>query len=147
MAKGELGRLYQDGETILRQGEAGECMYVIQEGEAKILVEQDGKEIHVRTAGPGEILGEMSIFEKELRCASVRAAGPVRALTVVAGYLAPALVIAPALAWPGLAAPAAAAAAVGMIASQVGAKAALILEAGQLRPITLPHLAPSRRSG
>ena len=82
MAKGELGRLYQDGETILRQGEAGECMYVIQEGEAKILVEQDGKEIHVRTAGPGEILGEMSIFDKELRCASVRAAGPVRALTV-----------------------------------------------------------------
>lgn len=82
MAKGELGRLYKDGETILRQGEAGDCMYIIQEGEARILVEQDGKEIHVRTAGPGEILGEMSIFEKEVRCASVRAAGPVRALTV-----------------------------------------------------------------
>ncbi|MBI4010900.1 MAG: dimethyl sulfoxide reductase anchor subunit [Candidatus Rokubacteria bacterium] len=73
--------------------------------------------------------------------------GPVRAFTVVGGYLAPALLIAPALAWPSLAGPAAAAAAVGMIASQVGAKAALILEAGQLRPITLPHLAPSRRSG
>ncbi len=73
--------------------------------------------------------------------------GPVRALTVVAGYLAPALLIAPALAWPPLAGPAAAAAAVGMIASQVAVKAALILEAGQLRPITVPHLAPSRRSG
>jgi len=82
MAKGELGRLYEDGELIVRQGEAGECMYVIQEGEAQILVEQDGKEILVRTAGPGEIVGEMSIFEKEVRCASVRAAGPVRALTV-----------------------------------------------------------------
>ena len=82
MAKGDLGRLYQDGETILRQGDAGECMYVIQEGQARVLVEQDGKEILVRTAGPGEIIGEMSIFEKEVRCASVRAAGPVRALTV-----------------------------------------------------------------
>lgn len=82
MAKGELGRLYQDGETILRQGDAGDCMYVIQEGEADIIVEQDGKEIKVRTAGPGEIIGEMAIFEKEVRCASVRAAGPMRALTV-----------------------------------------------------------------
>ena len=82
MAKGELGRLYQDGETILRQGDAGDCMYVIQEGEADIIVEQGGKEIKVRTAGPGEIIGEMAIFEKEVRCASVRAAGPVRALTV-----------------------------------------------------------------
>jgi len=82
VAKGELGRLYQDGETILRQGDAGDCMYVIQEGEADIIVEQGGKEIKVRTAGPGEIIGEMAIFEKEVRCASVRAAGPVRALTV-----------------------------------------------------------------
>lgn len=82
MAKGELGRQYGDGEIILRQGDAGDCMFVIQEGEAAICVEQDGREIVVRKAGPGEIIGEMSIFEKEVRCASVRALGPVRALTV-----------------------------------------------------------------
>jgi hypothetical protein len=66
---------------------------------------------------------------------------------VAAGHLGPAVVIAPALAWPALAAPAAVAAAAGMIASRVGAKAALVLEAGQLRPITFPWPAAVRRSG
>jgi DMSO reductase anchor subunit len=70
--------------------------------------------------------------------------GVTPALTVGAGYLAPALLIAPALAWPALAGPAAGAAGVAMIAGQVAAKAALILRAGGLRPITLPRLAARR---
>jgi DMSO reductase anchor subunit len=72
--------------------------------------------------------------------------GATRTLTVVGGYLFPALLIALALAGPALAAPVTVAVGVGMIASQVAAKAGLILRAGQLRPITIPHLAPRRRA-
>lgn len=71
--------------------------------------------------------------------------GRPRTVALVGGYLAPALLIAPALAWPALALPAAVLAAVLMIASQVDAKTTLILRAGQLRPITIARLRPLRR--
>lgn len=82
MAEGDLGRVYRDGEILVRQGEAGDCMYVIQEGQAEIYVERDGKEILLRTAKAGEVIGEMAIFERVVRSASVRAKGDMRALTV-----------------------------------------------------------------
>ncbi|MHC4135401.1 MAG: cyclic nucleotide-binding domain-containing protein [Planctomycetota bacterium] len=82
MAEGDLGRVYRDGEILVRQGDAGDCMYVIQEGQAEIYVERDGKEILLRTAHAGEVLGEMALFERVVRSASVRAKGDMRALTV-----------------------------------------------------------------
>jgi CRP-like cAMP-binding protein len=57
-------------------------MYVIQEGEVEILAEQDGREVSLAVRGKGEMIGEMAIFEREARSATVRARGPVRALTV-----------------------------------------------------------------
>jgi len=77
-----LGKLYEDGEVLIRQGEAGDCMYVIREGEVEVIVEQDGRETLLRVAGKGELLGEMAIFEKAPRSATVRARGQVRALTI-----------------------------------------------------------------
>ena len=82
MAEGDLGKVYRDGETLVRQGDAGDCMYVIQEGQAEIYMERDGKEILLRTAQAGEIIGEMAIFERVVRSATVRAKGDMRALTV-----------------------------------------------------------------
>jgi len=82
VAEGDLGRVYRDGEVLVRQGDAGDCMYVIQEGEAEIYMERDGKEILLRTADAGEVIGEMAIFERVVRSASVRAKGEMRALTV-----------------------------------------------------------------
>ena len=40
-----LGKLYEDGETIFRQGETGDCMYVIQDGDVDVLNSclRDGK--------------------------------------------------------------------------------------------------------
>jgi len=74
--------VYQDGEDIVRQGDVGDCMYVIQEGRAEVLVEQDGKEIRVDLEEAGDFFGEMTIIEREVRMATVRALGPVRAITV-----------------------------------------------------------------
>ena len=34
--KQALGKLYQDGETIINQGEPGDCMYVIQSGQVQV---------------------------------------------------------------------------------------------------------------
>jgi len=82
MTTGALGKNYLDGEIIIRQGEEGDCMYVIQEGQVEVFQEDGGKEIHLAVAGEGEFIGEMAIFEREVRSATVRALGNVRVLTV-----------------------------------------------------------------
>jgi CRP/FNR family cyclic AMP-dependent transcriptional regulator len=79
---GALGRIYKDGEIIVRHGDIAECMYVIQEGRAEVVVERDGREVRLRIAEPGEIIGEMAVFEREVRSATVRALGEARVLTV-----------------------------------------------------------------
>lgn len=82
MDSGALGKIYQDGEIIIRQGDIGDCMYVIQEGQVEILIEQGGKEVQLAVRDKGEMFGEMAIFEKEKRSATVRALGIVRLLSV-----------------------------------------------------------------
>jgi len=82
MTVGELGKIYQDGETIIRQGEVGDCMYVIQEGQVEVVLEENGRQVPLAIRGEGEFIGEMAIFEREVRMATVRALGKARVLTV-----------------------------------------------------------------
>ncbi len=39
---GALGMVCQDGEIIVHQGDAGDRMYVIQEGQVEVVYEQGG---------------------------------------------------------------------------------------------------------
>lgn len=82
MKEGELGKGYQAGEVIVRQGEVGNCMYVIQEGRVEVLQERDGRDVQLAVLDEGDFFGEMSLFESEVRSATVRATGTVRVLTV-----------------------------------------------------------------
>jgi len=82
MDQGVLGRDYEDGEIIVRQGDKGDSMFVIQEGKVEVLVERDGNETRLRIAGEGEFMGEMAIFERVDRSATLRAMGRVRVLTI-----------------------------------------------------------------
>jgi CRP-like cAMP-binding protein len=77
-----LGKKYAKGEVIFRQGETGNCMYVIQKGEVEAVAESDGREVRLRTMGPNEFFGEMALFEKEMRTATIRATKPTRVLTI-----------------------------------------------------------------
>jgi CRP-like cAMP-binding protein len=82
METGALGKMYQPGEVIIRQGEVADCMYVIQEGQVEVVIEQDGQEVQLAVENAGQFFGEMAIFEHQVRNATVRALTPVRALTV-----------------------------------------------------------------
>lgn len=79
---GALGKVYQDGEVIVGQGDVGDSMCVIQEGEAEVVVERHGAEERLAVLGAGDFFGEMAIFESEVRMATVRAVGEARVLTV-----------------------------------------------------------------
>lgn len=82
MSFGELGKTFSDGEIIIKQGESGDCMYVIQSGKVEVLNERDGKKIRLAVRGKGEFIGEMSLFEREVRSATIRSMGESRILTV-----------------------------------------------------------------
>jgi len=77
-----LGREYKAGEIIVQQGDAGNCMFVIQKGEVEALAETDGRQLRLRTMGRNEFFGEMALFEKEVRTATIRALRPTRVLTI-----------------------------------------------------------------
>lgn len=57
-----LGKEYNDGEVIVRQGEMGDCMFVIQKGEVEAIAEANGKELRLRKMGANEFFGEMALF-------------------------------------------------------------------------------------
>jgi len=82
MEEGGLGKKYKDGEILIKQGEPGNCMFVIQSGEVEIIQEIEEKETLIAKRGKGDFVGEMALFSKEVRSATVRASGKVKALTV-----------------------------------------------------------------
>ena len=82
MSEGVLGKLYADGELIVRQGEVGNCMYVVQSGKLEVLREEHDGIVRIGIMEVGEFFGEMSIFEHEVRSASVRALGEARVMSI-----------------------------------------------------------------
>ena len=78
MDTGALGKIYQDGEVIVRQGDEGDCMYVIQEGQVEVVIDENGNEVVLAQRGEGEFFGEMAIFDRDVRSATIRAKGQVR---------------------------------------------------------------------
>jgi CRP/FNR family cyclic AMP-dependent transcriptional regulator len=82
MGKGALGKLYADGEAIVQQGEVGDCMFVVQSGRVEVVQATDLGEQHLAFLETGDFFGEMAVFEKETRSATVRASGEARVLKV-----------------------------------------------------------------
>jgi len=83
MVGGALGKVYRDGESIVRQGETGDCMYVVQGGRVEVFQNSPiaGMQ-HLAFLEAGDFFGEMAVFEKELRSATVRASGEARVLRI-----------------------------------------------------------------
>ena len=70
---GVLGKVYREGEVIIRQGDVGDCMYVIQRGEVELLRREGDKEYCLAVLGAEDFFGEMALFDQETRSATVRA--------------------------------------------------------------------------
>ncbi len=62
------------GETLMRQGDRGDCVFVLMSGRLRVYVEHaDGTEASVGEIARGEVVGEMSILTDAPRSATVRA--------------------------------------------------------------------------
>ncbi len=77
-----LGREYKNGEIIIKQGEAGDCLYVIQKGRVEVIDESGESELKLTELGEKEFFGEMGLFEKDVRSATIRSIGDTKVLTI-----------------------------------------------------------------
>lgn len=69
---------YEPGDLLMTEGEIGDSMYLVLEGEVEVLK----GEAPVTVLGPRECVGEMAILDSEPRSATVRARTATRALMV-----------------------------------------------------------------
>jgi NTE family protein len=59
------------GETLMRQGEPGEELYLLVSGRLRVYIEEDGQRRIVREVPRGEVVGEMSLIADAPRSATV----------------------------------------------------------------------------
>jgi len=57
-------------------------MYEIQEGKVEVVIKEGDREIQLGILRKGDFFGEMALFERANRSASVRATGKARILTI-----------------------------------------------------------------
>lgn len=92
-------RLFAEQETIIRQGDPGDELFIIERGAVAVTAHRDGaSEQEVAQLGPGQCFGEMALLTGEQRRATVRALGECELLAVGKPALAPLLADAPELA-------------------------------------------------
>ncbi len=71
---------YGDGETIVREGDPGQSMFVVKSGRVKVLLEESRRE--VAALSRGDYFGEMSMLTGDPRTASVVADGDAMVLEI-----------------------------------------------------------------
>lgn len=74
---------FEAGDTVIRQGEPGEQMFLVHSG--RLAVEQqgaDGREVRLGVVHKGEYFGEGALLDRSVRMASVRALERTRVLSL-----------------------------------------------------------------
>jgi CRP/FNR family transcriptional regulator len=67
-------RNFAGGEVVFREGDASDTCYVVRDGQARAIRDHPGgRTITLATFGPGDIFGELAMFEDERRSATVEA--------------------------------------------------------------------------
>src|SRR5206468_3194902 len=75
---GKMRRLeFADGDTIIRQGEAGDLMFLIRRGVVEVLRDSGQGPQRLALLDEGKVFGERALLTEEPRNATVVARGPV----------------------------------------------------------------------
>ncbi len=65
--------VYEPGQEVFRQGDAGECAYFIKSGEVEVVRNGDSGETVLAKLAAGQYFGEMALLSNQPRNATVRA--------------------------------------------------------------------------
>lgn len=71
------------GTVLFREGDDGDALYVVAEGELRVVVASpSGEEVTIARLGPGEACGDLSLIDGRARSATAIASRPSRLLVV-----------------------------------------------------------------
>ena len=76
----KFGKKYGDKTVLIKEGDVQQEIFWILSGEVYITRKMGDKYKVLATLGKGELIGEMSFFDKSVRSATVITKGPVEAL-------------------------------------------------------------------
>ena len=79
------------GETLIQQGDNGDSMFILVQGEANVMAERNGQSRHLATIKSGDSFGEMSLLTGELRSATVVATSDCEVVEIEKNVLAQSL--------------------------------------------------------
>ncbi|HEY5344097.1 MAG TPA: Crp/Fnr family transcriptional regulator [Solirubrobacteraceae bacterium] len=77
-------RTFEPGQVVFREGDASDTCYIVRSGRARaVRGHSGGRTITLATFGPGDIFGELALFEDERRSATVEAIEPTSVVAVL----------------------------------------------------------------
>jgi CRP/FNR family transcriptional regulator, cyclic AMP receptor protein len=86
LASVAVPRRWGAGETIFREGDAGDTCYVVESGTVRVTRNHsDGRTITLAELRGGDLFGELAMFDSERRSATVEAAEETTGVALLAG--------------------------------------------------------------
>jgi CRP/FNR family transcriptional regulator len=86
VAEVAVPRSFEAGHVVFREGDESDTCYVVSSGHARaVRSHADGRAITLATFGPGDIFGELAMFDSERRSATVEAVDDVEAIAILGG--------------------------------------------------------------
>jgi CRP/FNR family transcriptional regulator len=83
VAEVAVPRRFAAGQIIFREGDASDTCYVVRSGHARAVHENvDGRAIALAHFGPGDIFGELAMFDAEKRSATLEALDDLEAVAI-----------------------------------------------------------------
>jgi CRP-like cAMP-binding protein len=84
VAQVAVPRSFDAHHVIFREGDASDTCYIVRSGHARAVRESgDGRSISLAHFGPGDIFGELAMFDDERRSATLETLEPVRAIAIL----------------------------------------------------------------
>jgi CRP/FNR family transcriptional regulator len=86
LASVAVPRRWTSGEVIFREGDSGDTCYVVQDGSVRVTRNHsDGRTITLAELRPGDLFGELAMFDSERRSATVEAVEDTTGVALLAG--------------------------------------------------------------
>ncbi|MBV8943298.1 MAG: Crp/Fnr family transcriptional regulator [Solirubrobacterales bacterium] len=86
VAEVAVPRRFGTGEVVFREGDESDTCYIVRVGRARAVREHsDGRSITLANFGPGDIFGELAMFDNERRSATVEAMESTEAIALLGG--------------------------------------------------------------
>lgn len=86
VAEVAVPRRFAAGEVVFREGDASDTCYIVKSGRARAVREHaDGRSLTLAHFGPGDIFGELAMFDDERRSATVETVENTEAIAILGG--------------------------------------------------------------